>query len=733
MALRRRADILDPDFGTIRHQIAKLMQQSIHDCKSFLLMVKSLFPNSIKLEMIEYELMQEYGESSLAAEILCRLYEIHKHLDITQIQLLSNIIKDPSDKVCCEIFSKLIPSLQKDLTQSYFKQISNNLARADSIIFLLNSKDVVLHSQVIPMLLALANQSLLDGEYSMRKSSQMSNTYLRCHSPVQDGESFVKTENSDEGEEGEVIGCDDEDEFVDELDTSNAEAGESSLANIPISALNIFRFKVTYELLPIAYKTANISKLDKNLLYRMSVTSLNFLLTYIVHIPANPSVEGLERGVFLSKKDPKIYITDCLKMIGYLLQWPVNTTFDFTSGKSPSYLVRLTVDLFKEAKSSFESPSTKKDTRNKMLRQSGHKSVHSSLSHKSHAAVFQAVCVFWYTFVDLGATYLYKVRSRIFERVSDDCHLSRASYFPLNLDVLFNLSNKHVSSLESEEITLLKCVHEIWSLREYTSASYSLGNQLLDTLEDDIRPHFCELSDLVSETIFEQIIRLDFTLGGLNNNPHEMVWACDFVNKYCKKLYNSSEVTLIFRFLQKLTPLCPVKSKTAIESDACQGVWHDLVKEFRSVYLLLDQSKNKKIHLQNNCCLVPFTRPNIIFVVSKALASSLCAVAQETQDSFVTVRCICLACVLCQVDVMLGDTFHMETPWPSLFPYISEIMLTHWSDVRNRFSRWLLPPTALIFDVGLLNTMFQLECGIGVKIEWLYYEVFVTVIKDYPR
>ncbi|CAH8446102.1 unnamed protein product [Heterobilharzia americana] len=430
MALRRRADILDPDFGTIRHQIAKLMQQSIHDCKSFLLMVKSLFPNSIKLEMIEYELMQEYGESSLAAEILCRLYEIHKHLDITQIQLLSNIIKDPSDKVCCEIFSKLIPSLQKDLTQSYFKQISNNLARADSIIFLLNSKDVVLHSQVIPMLLALANQSLLDGEYSMRKSSQMSNTYLRCHSPVQDGESFVKTENSDEGEEGEVIGCDDEDEFVDELDTSNAEAGESSLANIPISALNIFRFKVTYELLPIAYK--------------------------------------------------------------------------------------------------------------------------------------------------------------------------------------------------------------------------------------------------------------------------------------------------------KLTPLCPVKSKTAIESDACQGVWHDLVKEFRSVYLLLDQSKNKKIHLQNNCCLVPFTRPNIIFVVSKALASSLCAVAQETQDSFVTVRCICLACVLCQVDVMLGDTFHMETPWPSLFPYISEIMLTHWSDVRNRFSRWLLPPTALIFDVGLLNTMFQLECGIGVKIEWSDHDAFLS-------
>nr|CAH8828430.1 unnamed protein product [Trichobilharzia regenti] len=713
MSVKRRADVLDPDFAVIRQQISKLLQQSLNDCKSFLLMVKSLYPSSIKLEMIEYELFQEYGDSTQAAEILCRLHENQKHLDVSQVDLLGKIIQNPTDKVCCEIFSKLTPFLQKHLAQFYMKQITNDLIRADSIIYLLNSKDVVLHPQTLPMLLSMANQSLMEGENTLRKNMDVKN-----HSATVCGrESIVKMENIDEGEEGEVMGGDDEDEFVDDLDTCSAEADDNAWSGIPVSVLNIFRFKITYELLPAAYKAVSVAKLDKNLIYRMSVTSLNFLLTYIAHIPKNPRIDGLEDDVFSTKKAPKMYIADCLKMVGHMLQWPVNNTFDFTSSRSPSALVQLTKDLFRETMSSCESSPTKKDTRDKMPRPSG-----QSLSHKFHPLAFQTLSVFWYTLIDIGVSYLNKFRHGIFENKLRKSSANRIFYFPLNLDAIFNLISNKGSSLEDEDTVLLKYIHEIWSFRKYSSNSYSFAVRVLDTLEEDIRPRSYGLCDCSYETHFEQIIRLDFALSGLSNNHQEILWACKFMNKYRSSMYRDPEGTFIYRFLQMLiVSLWPKESCIAVRREACHGLWGDFVKEFRSVFSLLDHNKEEKIHLRSICHLVPLTRTIAAFIVSKALASNLCHVSRETKDAVIAVKSACLACVLCQADAMSNVVFYSEPGWPPSFPFISEIMHSHWNSMRNQFLEWLLSPTAYIFDVCLLNAMFQLECTVGVAAEWIFY------------
>nr|CAH8828421.1 unnamed protein product [Trichobilharzia regenti] len=705
MSVKRRADVLDPDFAVIRQQISKLLQQSLNDCKSFLLMVKSLYPSSIKLEMIEYELFQEYGDSTQAAEILCRLHENQKHLDVSQVDLLGKIIQNPTDKVCCEIFSKLTPFLQKHLAQFYMKQITNDLIRADSIIYLLNSKDVVLHPQTLPMLLSMANQSLMEGENTLRKNMDVKN-----HSATVCGrESIVKMENIDEGEEGEVMGGDDEDEFVDDLDTCSAEADDNAWSGIPVSVLNIFRFKITYELLPAAYKAVSVAKLDKNLIYRMSVTSLNFLLTYIAHIPKNPRIDGLEDDVFSTKKAPKMYIADCLKMVGHMLQWPVNNTFDFTSSRSPSALVQLTKDLFRETMSSCESSPTKKDTRDKMPRPSG-----QSLSHKFHPLAFQTLSVFWYTLIDIGVSYLNKFRHGIFENKLRKSSANRIFYFPLNLDAIFNLISNKGSSLEDEDTVLLKYIHEIWSFRKYSSNSYSFAVRVLDTLEEDIRPRSYGLCDY-------------FALSGLSNNHQEILWACKFMNKYRSSMYRDPEGTFIYRFLQMLiVSLWPKESCIAVRREACHGLWGDFVKEFRSVFSLLDHNKEEKIHLRSICHLVPLTRTIAAFIVSKALASNLCHVSRETKDAVIAVKSACLACVLCQADAMSNVVFYSEPGWPPSFPFISEIMHSHWNSMRNQFLEWLLSPTAYIFDVCLLNAMFQLECTVGVAAEWSDRETFLS-------
>ncbi|CAH8476077.1 unnamed protein product [Schistosoma bovis] len=725
MAIRRRADVLDPDFTVIRRQISKLMQHSIHDCKSFLLMLKSLFPSSIKLEIIEYELMQEYGDATLAAEILCRLYETQRHLDMTQIELLSKIVKDPTDKVCCDIFSHTNPSLQKDLTLSYFNQMSDELGRAESIIFLLNLKDVVFYPQVLPVLLALVYQSLIDGELSMHKSNRISTSSgIMCHSsPADNYGSLIKNENVDEGEEGEVMGCDDEDEFADELDNPTPEIGDNSWTDISSSILNVYRFKITYELLPLAYKASSSSKMDKNVVYKISVTSINFLVTYITHVPANPSIEGLEKNELLAKKDPKNYMTDCLKMIGHLLQWPI-ATFDFTSSKTASYLVQQTRNLFREAKSSFDSVSTKKDSR------SGRKLSSFSLSHKSHAIVFQALCMFWYTFVDLSAAYLHKVHNRIFEGSVENSTTPRVLYLPINLDILFNSTSHKNVSFENEEMTLLKHIHEVWSLREYTSASYSFGSKEIDSL-DNVHPHSNNSSEFNQETLFEQIIRFHFAISGLNNNSQEIIWACNFVKKLSDQLksvsltsanynlYNNAELKLISWVLQMLLLSHDHdKFKVVVKSEACNGLWDQFLQDFKSLSLLFNQSKNEKICIQNICPLVPFTRQCIVFIVSKTLANYLCSISRRTTNPTLAVDSACLACILCQVDGKFGDISHPAAQWPSLSPYLSEVIQTHWVDIRDRFLKWIISPHTFIFDVDLLNTIFRLESNAGTGIDW---------------
>ncbi|KAH8853583.1 hypothetical protein KSF78_0001432 [Schistosoma japonicum] len=685
--------------------------------------------------MIEYELMKEYGDSTLAAEILCRLYEKQRHFDTTQIELLSKIVTDPSDMVCCDIFSRLTSSLQRDLTLSYFKQISDDLKRAESIICLLNMKDIVLNPQISPMLLALAYQSLIDGEHSMRRSNQMSvssDTQLNS-SPVNDCETLVKTENSDDGEEGEVIGCDEEDEFVDEPDSLNSTSGDNSWTNMSGSVLNVCRFKITYELLPLAYKINTVSKVDKNIVYNISVTSINFLITYITRIPAYPSIKGLEENEFSARKDPVTYIEDCIKMIGHLLQWSVNT-FDFTSSESLPYLVQLTKDLFHEVRSSCEAVSTKRDSR------SCRKAITSStFSHRSYPKVFQALCMFWYTFVNLSAAYLRKVHSRIFDGSIRKDNLPGVLYLPINLDVLFNSTfNKNLLSIENEEITLLNYIHDIWRLREYTPTSYSFGNKEMDS-SDDIHPCTDGSSDVSRETLFEQIIRLHFALSGLNNTQQEIIWACDFVNKCSDQLrsvsiqtyrgdpYNSTELKFIFRILQMLLlSLIDDKNKVVIKSEVCSGLWDEFVQEFKSLSLLIGQSKEEKIHIQNICSLVPFTRQCVVFIVSKILASRLCDISRRTKDPTIAVNSACLACILCQVDTRLNDVFHSSPYWPSLFPYLSEVMHTHWTTIRDRFSKWTLPSCSFIFDVSLLNTIFQLECNVGLGTDWSDRDAFLS-------
>ncbi|VDP61777.1 unnamed protein product [Schistosoma curassoni] len=72
--------------------------------------------------------------------------------------------------------------------------MSDELGRAESIIFLLNLKDVVFYPQVLPVLLALVYQSLIDGELSMHKSNRISTSSgIMCHSsPADNYGSLIK-------------------------------------------------------------------------------------------------------------------------------------------------------------------------------------------------------------------------------------------------------------------------------------------------------------------------------------------------------------------------------------------------------------------------------------------------------------------------------------------------------------------------------------------------------------
>ncbi|CAH8444120.1 unnamed protein product [Schistosoma turkestanicum] len=566
----------------------------------------------------------------------------------------------------------------------------------------------------------------------MHKSNRIpASSEIKSHSsPIDKCGTLVKNENLDEGEEGEVIGCDDEDEFADELDIPITENGVNPWTDVSSSVLNVYRFKIAYELLPLAHKASTSSKIDKNLAYKISVTSINFLVTYITHIPPNPSIEGLETSEFSAKKDPKTYITDCLKMAGHLLQWPVNT-FDFISSKTVAYLVQQTKSLFWEAKSSCDGMFAKRDSR------SGRRMSSSfSPNHKSHGIIFQALFMFWYTFVDLSASYLHKVHNRIFNCCVVKTTSYGVSYLPINLDVLFKSTPDKDVSFENEEMVLLSHAHEVWNLREYSSTSCSFGSKEIDSL-DNVHPYASESSETKKETLFEQIIRLHFALSGLNNSPQEIIWACHFVNKCNDQLkslsssdcsvYNSAELKLISWILHiLLLSNDHEKCKLLSRSDCCNGFWDEFLHEFKSLLLSVSQSREAKIRIQNNCFLVPLTRRCIIFIVSKTIATCLCTISRQTTNPTLAVNCACLACVLCQVDGRFGDYFHPAAHWPCLFPYFSEIIHAHWVDIRERFLNWIISPHAFIFDVDLLNTIFRLESNVGMGTDWSSRNAFLS-------
>lgn len=74
----------ESDFDKIKEQLTVLSKTSVYDCKSFLLMVKSFYPNSTRLmvcsclinykKIIEYEMAKENGDVILAANLFTKMY-----------------------------------------------------------------------------------------------------------------------------------------------------------------------------------------------------------------------------------------------------------------------------------------------------------------------------------------------------------------------------------------------------------------------------------------------------------------------------------------------------------------------------------------------------------------------------------------------------------------------------------------------------------------------------------
>ncbi|TGZ73642.1 hypothetical protein CRM22_001378 [Opisthorchis felineus] len=721
---RKAAEMSETDFKFLHERLSVLAKHSTPDARSFLLFIKSLMPNSLKLRLLEYGFSKDNGDSIAAAQQLSQLCTSHRDSLRDEANALFSGITS-SDRISLDIFTKLTPTAQRDILSIYFEHGCELLTKIDTLMCLLNSREIRAQSQLVPTLLAWTYDNLREGELNLLRSSvdtPVDSPPMRSPDRSMDPQNTVHklTDVMDEGEEGEVLG-DDEEEEEEEDETSGTKLENNNQRAVKKLTINVYKLKMAFELLPVMHKLRDTVKIDRKLLEGVTTSSLGFLCHYLSSYPPEPPVIGTHKPLTdLCKAAPKDYFRSCLGMCGELLQWsheiltqPERSTS--TTEPSPKYPLKSAENLVVVFEQCMEevrrhAASGSNETTPKKRRSSQRK---TDAHHNIKALVSQAACLFWYLLVHLGLDYFSQERPNVFT-VSDE---NSVSYHPVNLSRL--LPEVKVSpdlakgNLDSSPILLLS---RLWQWLKYDSGSgkVSLGYKDIDSWMGKLGfqlpvgiPH----PDISLETlVYADLLFLYPEYSNVQSNkPLSELFCTPTTTPNCFLAYSP----LIREFLHWLSVACDVTSPDpSIKSKNQFELQSDFIQQLSVV------ANNAPInasflpkHIHGQLWMIPLVQPVIDYLGCKVISSWLSLIFREcaTLPNAVQADTASLLACLGQVDTLTQFGAVFSTPNTLPFTEILRSLNAHWPYARKKFASWFKRSPRVIEDSGLLSQLAHIE------------------------
>ncbi|CAH8450251.1 unnamed protein product [Dicrocoelium dendriticum] len=716
MCSKRRIDLADPHFAHIHNEMGILAEYSRADAKSFLLLIRSLMPNSFKLKLIEYEFARDNSDPATAAQHLSQLASSHIELLQDEINNLFKKIASPSpDRVSIDIFSRLSSNAQHEIIRVYVESYSHHLAKANMLLSLLSIREIRASTQLTPWLLTWTYECLREGERLLLSSSSPDTRSTHSHqrSPVVSSEaaSALISPNlgakrgiaDDESEEGEVVG-DDEDEEEDLSDFKTNVAGCQPPPDKNL-AINIYRLKMAYELLPIIHKVYGQVKIDSRFLEGVITYSLSFLVNFLLFYPESSSVLGTDEAIGnLLKVHPREYIAVCLYFLSDLLKWSrtIFTAPDApTAFESHGYTLKTSKELLNILLQCIDELSDYEAT-SRRRRPAGRKS--ESHHATTRALSFQAASLFWYIYITLATEHLFKDKPGMHENMS----AASVSSYPLNVSTLFSNHVVKVEQISSDNTTspllLLACLlrHRKYDVQ---SRRYSLGQKDLDKLVAKIGPS--DSCNRLSGTVsLEKLVELELALVGLLELPALHISNSDaFAHAY-------PEVDR--SFLRWISCACSknIFSIKALERCDQQRIY--FLQNFSVIRQLApDDNTYFPSFMDHDIWLIPLTLRAVEYFGCRIVAHWLecvlqkkCGVSEECR-----LNAACFIVVLCQIDSVKGYGSLFTRSYPLPCNEVLIMLRDNWSRARLRLYPWLIGSPEVFSDASLLNQLVQFEAS----------------------
>ncbi|OON17691.1 hypothetical protein X801_06468 [Opisthorchis viverrini] len=656
---RKVAEMSENDFKFLHERLSVLAKHSTPDARSFLLFVKSLMPNSLKLRLLEYGFSKDNGDSIAAAQQLSQLCSSHRDSLRDEANALFNGITS-SDRISLDIFTKLTPTAQRDILSIYFEHGCELLTKIDTLMCLLNSREIRAQSQLVPTLLAWTYDSLREGELNLLRSS---------------------------------------------VDT-HVESPPMRSPDCSMDPQNTLRDTV---------------KIDRKLLEGVTTSSLGFLCHYLSSYPPEPPVIGTQKPMTdLCKAAPKDYLRSCFGMCGELLQWSHDILTQSerstsTTESSPKYPLKSAENLVVVFEQCMEevrrhAASGSNETTPKKRRSSQRK---TDTHYNIKVLVSQAACLFWYLLVHLGLEYFSQERPNVFT-VSEE---NSVSYHPVNLSRLFpdvKVSPGVVKGdLDSSPILLLS---RLWHWLKYDSGSgkASLGHKDIDSWMGKLGfqlpvgiPH----PDISLETlIYADLLFLYPEYSNVQSNkPLSELFSTSTTTPNCFLAYSP----LIRDFLHWLSVACDVTSPDPSTKSKNQfELQSDFIQQLSVV------SNNAPInasflpkHVHGQLWMIPLVQPVIDYLGCKVITSWLSLIFRESATLPNTVQADTASLLAClgQVDTLTQFAATFSTPNTLPFTEILRLLNVHWPYARKKFASWLKRSPRIIEDSGLLSQLAHLE------------------------
>uniref|UniRef100_A0A5K3EEZ5 Non-specific serine/threonine protein kinase n=2 Tax=Mesocestoides corti TaxID=53468 RepID=A0A5K3EEZ5_MESCO len=716
MSGKRKHALSESDFDYLNGLAKEYAKNNIFDAKGIMILCKSLFPNNVRVKVLEYEIAKEMGNFKHASGILADSYHLRNARWEAEVNnIFAGLQSVPVDQHYLRLFIALPQHSQVEVLMDYCSSsLTTASSKAEFLLRFVTEKFEILGENsfigsLFDNLIELLMVAEMEHWQSLNRAAEM-DAQNQSDSPINEKQisPTVCTEDiqqtskdcsgylePDEGEEGEVLEeADDDDGEVlddDDLDNHNPNSlGGKNSANQTFSVLNVHRMRLACDVLPLVHRVRGTIKFSSTQLQSLVINAFQFLLTFAAQIPFTddgfPEISGASTPLpELLKLDPSKYLRLFLDMAADLLKWPISgPSFQVQPRSDILEMLQKCHRVYKDLEHDFQRQKASSGSINKKRS--------SSTTQKLSSAASQIVCTLWALFVEVGVAFTKE--SKALARI------------PFDISTLTSLDKCNLPNDDALSEPLLM-LQSLWSLRTlYRTQNKSpvckppshQSESILESLDASLQPQD-GAHGLKSGSLLEFVVRINLTMACLIDSSFDFTWHEGIFSNsnLLSRAYSQEQLLMI----QCLLDVVKLHHEALTHSKPLASERSRFL--LRVLDIRIDEATNLNNWTKFSNRVIGLSTTSFVATFEVCLAVLEQWLIENVKQNTHSITIACIAFVLHQNPLWMSLPKSKNRPVDDVI----SCLFSNWRTARRLFTEWL--KSGFICDPNLLTQLVRME------------------------